>query len=118
MIQEDLKTLLGGVTECAGRVYPVFAGDKPGLPYIVYQRVSAVPDNVLDDRVIGTSKTHMQIDIYDRTYKSVRDISVEVIALLQGWATPNYLQNTQDFYEGEDVQLFRVMLDVSIQHAN
>ena len=79
MIQQQLFTLLSGATEAGTRVFPLVAPDGVPRPYIVYQRVSAISENVLSGDA-GLTNTRFQIDVYSDTYTVAAGNTYSVIA--------------------------------------
>jgi hypothetical protein len=119
-MQEQLRTLLNGATDAGTRVFPMVAQDTTG-PYIVYQRIAAVPETFLDGDV-GLIQTRMQIDVYVpmaaatiNSYARADAIARQVKALMAGWTFKNVLVLEQDLYD-PDVKIGRVSLDYSISH--
>lgn len=115
-IQTQLFSLLSGATTAGTRVYPLTGPDTPVKPYIVYQRVSASSENVLDGDS-GLTNTRMQIDVYSTTYGEADTIANQIDALMAAWALQNVSILNQDGYES-DTKLFRVTSDYSIWHAS
>jgi hypothetical protein len=114
-VQEQLFALLNGATAAADRIYPNASPDKPGRPYIVYTRISANSDNVLNGSS-GIINTRMQIDCYADSYNAVQSLAAQVDALMRGWVLQSISYPAIDQYE-PDVRLHRVILDYSIWHT-
>ena len=114
-IQTDLRALIGSLV--ADRAYPVAAPDSPVAPYLTYQRVSAVPENVLSGNggAAPLMNTRLQIDVYATTYSEAQAKAQAIKDALQGWAIQNVTNSEQDLYE-DDVKLHRVMIDISTWH--
>lgn len=112
----QLYTLLNGATAAGSQVYPMAAPDQTVAPFITYQRVSAVSENVLDGSDTNLINTRLQLDIYSATYAGAAAIFATVDSLMSsGFAQVTPLQN-QDIYESE-VDLYRVMAEYSIWHS-
>ena len=113
MIQNDvfdtLKGLVGNRCYPAGRV-----PDGAGRPFIAYQTVSEVPDNVLSGSGSKTD-SRIQVDVYADTYDAVRTAFASVKAAMLAAAFPCVLVNAIDFFE-DDADLHRVSADFSIRH--
>jgi hypothetical protein len=114
-IQTDLRALIGAIVD--ERAYPVAAPDSPVAPYLTYQRVSAVPQNVMagNGGAAPLMNTRLQIDVYAATYAEAQAKADAIKAALRGWAIQNVTNSEQDLYEG-DVKLHRVMIDISTWH--
>lgn len=113
MIQNDvfdvLKALVGNRCYPAGR-----APDNVARPFIAYQTISEVPDNVLSGT--GTkSDSRIQVDVYADTYDSARTTFAAVKAAMTGAAFPCVMVNAFDLFE-DDADLHRVSADFSIRH--
>lgn len=113
-IQTELRALLGPLV--GDRVYPVVAPESPTAPYATYQRVAAVPQNVMaGNGGESLTNTRLQIDVYATTYGEAQAKAEAIKAALRGWAVQNVTNSEQDLYES-DVKLHRVMIDISIWH--
>jgi hypothetical protein len=114
-IQTDLRALIGAIV--GDRVYPVAAPDSPVAPYATYQRVSAVPQNVMagNGGANPLINTRLQIDVYATTYGEAQDKAQAIRDALRGWGIQNVTNSEQDLYE-DDVKLHRVMIDISTWH--
>ena len=112
----QLYALLNGATAAGAKVYPLAAPDQTLAPFITYQRISAISENVLDGSAVNLVNTRLQIDIYSTTYAQAAAIFAEVDALMSsGFAQITSIQN-QDLYEGA-VDLYRVLAEYSIWHS-
>ena len=116
MIQQQIFALLSGATEAGTRVFPLVAPDGVPRPYIVYQRVSAISENVLSGDA-GLTNTRFQIDVYGDTYAQAQTVGAAVIALMAGWSVQNVNLMAQDFFE-PDTKLHRCSMDFSIWHSS
>ena len=116
MIQQQLFTLLSGSTEAGARVFPLIAPDGVPRPYIVYQRVAAVTENVLSGDA-GLTNTRIQIDTFGDTYAQAQTVAAAIIALMDGWSVQNVNLMSQDFFE-PDTKLHRCSMDFSIWHSS
>ena len=109
-------SLLSGATAAGVKVYPMAAPDQTQAPFITYQRVSAVSANVLDGSNVSLLNTHIQIDIFSKSYAQVQAIFSAVdLLLMSGFDQVISVQN-QDIYEAE-VDLYRVLAEYSIWHS-
>ncbi|SMP71967.1 DUF3168 domain-containing protein [Noviherbaspirillum suwonense] len=114
-IQSDLHALLTGIV-AADQIYPVSAR-APVQPYIVYQRVSAVPENVLAGNGGNNPliNTRLQIDVYATLYGEAQAKAQAIKDALRDWPVQNVTNSEQDFFE-DGVNLHRVMIDISTWH--
>lgn len=110
MIEQSLYSVLSSVA--SGRVYPLIAPDNVEKPYIIFQVVSAMPENTLADGV-GITNFRMQIDCYDKTYAGVKTLAESVKTAMSNASFTNLQLMGQDFFES-DVKLYRVSMDFSI----
>lgn len=113
MIQSDVFDTLKGLV--SDRCFP--AGGVPdgtARPYISYQTISEVPDNVLHG-VGSKSQSRIQVDVYADTYDAARTTFAAVKAAMVAASFPNVLVNALDLYD-DDAALFRVSGDFSIRH--
>jgi len=116
VIQQQILTLLSGATEAGTRVFPLVAPDGVSRPYIVYQRVAAVSENVLSGDA-GLINTRLQIDAFAETYAQAQTVAAAIIALMDGWSVQNVNLMSQDFFE-PDTKLHRCSMDFSIWHSS
>ena len=113
---ESLVTLLGtGNTSAGTRIFPMTAPDAVVRPYLVYQRITANDENVLNG-TSGLYNTRLQIDCYADTYAGVNALAAQVDALMVAWVIQNVSLGQQDLYE-QDVKLYRIQVDYSIWHT-
>lgn len=111
-IQESIVTALAAVA--GGRTYPNVAPDVPTTPYIVYSRVSGVPETMLD----GTApleNSRFQLDCYEKSYAALQTLVAAVKAALAAASFKNVLLLEQDLYE-QQTKMHRAVLDYSIWH--
>jgi len=120
MIQELVYTALAPLV--ASAVYPGVAPDGTLPPYIVYSRVSSVPENTLDPTQ-PIQQTRLQVDVYGATYVAAQQLAAAVTAAMLGLNTaagpPTGVSVVQvlelDQYEG-DIKYHRVIQDYSLWH--
>jgi Protein of unknown function (DUF3168) len=116
-IASRIFTLLNGATAAGAKVYPMAAPDQTQAPFITYQRVSAVSENVLDGSNVSLLNTHIQVDIFSTSYAQAQAIFSDVDLLLMGGFDQVTSVQNQDIYEAE-VDLYRVLSEYSIWHSS
>ena len=94
------------------RIYPLRAPQNPTFPFIVYQRISCVPEYGMDG-FHGLSNVTVQIDAYATSHSAVRSISSALHTVMQTATFKNILDNDMDFVE-PDLDGYRVVQDYSI----
>ena len=110
-------SLLNGATAAGAKVYPMAAPDQTQAPFITYQRVSAVSENVMDGSNLALINTRLQVDIFSTTYAQAQSIFTALdLVLMGGFPQVTSIQN-QDIYEAE-VDLYRVLAEYSIWHSS
>ena len=114
-LQAQFFTLLSNATPALDRVYPLIAPDGVARPYVVYQRVSATTQNILNG-TSGLINTRLQVDVYATSYAQAQAIAAAIDALMADWSVPNVSVLSQDFYEPQ-AKLHRVSTDYSVWHA-
>ena len=113
--QTELVALLGPL--CHQRCYPNHAPDPSQAPYVIYSRISARPQTVLDPaHNSALINTHCQLDVYANSYTAAITLSEQIKTRLTTWSLQNSLSFEQDFYEPEQA-LHRVMLEISVWHG-
>ena len=112
MMQHTLFSTLAPLV--SGRVFPNIAPHGAQTPYVVYARISSVPDNTLSDGAPATT-ARLQVDCFDTTYAAAITLAESVKAALAGSALTQTLLSEQDQFEA-DAFLHRVILDFSIWH--
>ena len=115
MIQEALYTLLAAITATGGRVYPSIAPTLPTSPFIVYDRVSAVPQNSMSETA-SLINSRVQIDVYAQTYSEAQTVAASVVTAMNGWSYQNIRLMSRDLFEFE-ARLHGVSIDFSIWHV-
>lgn len=101
----------------ADRCFPVVAPEATATPYIVYARVSAIPQNDLDQNG-GAGQlvnTRLQVNIFALSYAEGQATAAALKAALLAWSTQNTVQMEMDQYE-DDTKLHHLIIDVSIWH--
>lgn len=107
-IETSVFATLSGLA--SGGAWANAAPDQPTTPYLVFARVSGVPENTLAGDRPGLVKVRMQIDCYDLTYEGVKALAESVKTAMLAAVFRNYLDTDQDLYEF-DVKRHRVTLD-------
>ncbi|MGB2081900.1 MAG: DUF3168 domain-containing protein [Psychrobacter sp.] len=107
LANQTIHSLLGPLVD--SRIYPHIAPQGATVPYIVWQVISAQPQNTLD----GTTHhqwLRVQIDIYDTSYDKTVSLSNEVTQTLSNGINLFIHSGTQQLYEN-DTKLFRQSID-------
>lgn len=109
-----LAEMLGSLV--SSRVYPLVLPQKPTLPAITYQQISAVRVRNLPVGRAGKVRLRIQIDCWAETYAAVHALADSVKALLDATATERVLDNEFDLFESETGVdgLWRVMQEYVI----
>jgi hypothetical protein len=98
------------------RVYPMNLPQAPTLPAIAFQRISAVPDQLLGVESWRVP-IRVSLSLWATTYDGVRALTVAVEAALRGYSGNGLrlvrLLNMTDDYEPETKQ-FRVIADYRV----
>jgi hypothetical protein len=115
-MQEVLvTTLANAATEAGARIYPLTAPDNVVKPFVVYQRVASVSENVLEGSTTLVN-TRIQIDAYALTYAGAQHLASQIAAALESWDAQVISLGAQDMYE-DAVKLHRVQADYSVWHT-
>ena len=100
------------------RVYPMMLPQGPTLPAIVYQRISTVPDMLVEGP--GFAPIRMQLSMWATTFDGARTLADAVVTALHGYhggeLRLSRLINLLDDYE-PDTKLFRVIADFRVHHT-
>ena len=115
MIQEALYTLLAAITATGGRVYPVVAPALPTSPFMVYERISAIPQNSMSETA-SLINSRVQIDVYSQTYSEAQTVAAAVVTAMNGWSYQNVRLMSRDLFDFE-TRLHGVSADFSIWHV-
>lgn len=110
MITDAVYSALAGLV--SNRCYPVEALDSPIAPYIVYRRVSLVPENTLSDGVVA-KHLRLQVDYYDVGYRSCQSLAIAGQAAIAAAIPSSTLQLELDLPETE-TKLYHVMNDFNM----
>ena len=108
LANQTIHRLLGSLVD--KRIYPMIAPENTTTPYIVWQVISAQPQNTLD----GTTHhewVRVQIDIYHKNYDACVQLSHDVVATLDQNIQISIYDGTQQLYEN-DTRLFRQSIDI------
>lgn len=124
MIPEFIYETLSSDPAIAGvvgaRIYPLRAPQSTAAPYIVYSRVSQVPDLVMSGRC-NSSRARIQIDVYGRTYAEACEIRDRIDELLHGTSSGDVwrirLESSMSLYNHGD-RFYREMLDFSVLYSS
>ena len=107
------------VTALVGtRVYPMMLPQAPTFPAIVYQRISTVPDMLVEGP--GFAPIRIQLSMWATTFGGARTLADAVVTALHGYhggeLRLSRLINLLDDYE-PDTKLFRVIADFRVHHT-
>lgn len=105
---ERIYSLLANLV--GGRCYPLFVpeSEKSPPPYIVYNIISNIPDNVLDG-ITGHEWVWMQIDVYTINYDDTISLSAQVVKALNT-IQPSIYGGTTYLYDDE-AKLYRGLIE-------
>lgn len=112
---EDVKALLNPLAS-GGAHYAVDDLQSPTYPYIVFTRISSVP-NVTFAGPSNLQNTRMQVDIFSRSVQELDSICKAVDAAFAAWSVVNIPAAAQDVFEA-DVRAWRSIRDFSIWATN
>lgn len=93
----------------AGRVYPDRASSA-ALPYVVYSRVSGVPDLLIEGGA-SFDRYRVQVDCYAATKTAARALAIAVRAAIEaegyciGVNPSNFKEDTKTFSDSRDYSL-------------
>jgi hypothetical protein len=114
-IIEDLRVILDPLA-ANGAWYGVNTTEPPVYPYIVFQRISSVPNvSIAGPSVL--QNTRFQIDIYSRQISEATGIETALEAAMTAWSVTNIPLTSQDIYE-DDVRAYRISKDYSVWSVN
>jgi Protein of unknown function (DUF3168) len=93
------------------KVYPGVCTDatQPSQ-FIVYSRISTVPQNAIVGGAPGAAKVRMQVDAFARSYPAAKALADSIRGAMYAAAFRNWQDDEQDMYEA-DTKLFRVSMD-------
>ena len=122
-VDEDIYTALSSdanVTNLASsRLYPVRAPQDPLPPYVVWTRISSVPEDQHDTTTTpGLYRTTYQVSTYAKTFAEVDALLAVVrVALLTAGAVGQAAiqEARRDNYEPA-TELYRADLDITFWH--
>lgn len=107
LANQTIHSLLGPLVD--RRIYPHIAPQGATVPYIVWQVISAQPQNTLD----GTTQhqwLRVQIDVYDTSYDRSIQLSSNIVQALDDGVQLSIHAGSQQLYEN-DTKLFRQSID-------
>lgn len=84
LMRAELIASANVVALVSARIYPQIAPQGAAMPYIVYQRISSVPERVATG-TNATTETRIQFQIVDDNYDDARTLADYVKAALHGW---------------------------------
>jgi len=104
------------------RIFPVFAGENPTLPCLIYGTISAVREDELEGPMTWV-RERIQIDCFADSYTDCKTLAEAVRKALNGYSGTvsgkeifyASLDNQQDFYDDKAV-FRRISLDFIITH--
>lgn len=104
-----LYGLLGPLVD--NQIYPMVVPDSAikKTPYIVYQVISAQPQNTLSGTT-GHEWVRVQIDVYHKSYDAAVQLAHDVVHAIDSNVQLSIYDGTQQLYE-HDEQLFRQSID-------
>lgn len=83
-IEQGIITYLVSKSVAGGRVYPLILPQNAGLPAVVMQRVSSVPDYV-HEGASGLELGRFQFTVWAENYAAAKATAAAVIAALSGY---------------------------------
>jgi hypothetical protein len=94
-----------------GRAFLMLAPQGTREPYLVYQRVTQLPQNTLCGYA-RADQVHYRIDSYARTHADALANMKRVKRNLRACSDPPLVNNEQDLYE-QDTRIHRTTIDIS-----
>lgn len=97
------------------RVFPNKAPQDAAAPFVVYQLISEVPENILRGGS-SLSSSRLQVDSYGVTYLEAHAVAAAVAAVFEAFSSPSlsaWRLSTRDLFDDE-AQLHRVWADFSV----
>lgn len=91
-------------------VYPIKIKQGSEFPCITYQVVSINKENDINAGIYG-SRYRIQVDIWGRSYKEVKELSLNVVEVLNEIGAKSF--SLQDLYENE-TELYREMIEFNL----
>lgn len=123
-IDEQIYSVLTAAPAVTGlvgaRLYPVQGLQAAALPYVVWTRISTVPETQHD--TAGTPGLHRsvyQVSCYDTTFRAADALAAAVGAALLAQGALGQaasLEDRRDAYD-TDAEIYRSDLDISIWHT-
>ena len=104
------------------KIFPLFAQQGTATPYSTYRLITDERERTLNENHTGNIEEVYQIDIFDKTYSSVKTLKTSVINKLKAIARTTissvYIQdlaimNTFTMYE-DDTQIYRAMIEFKV----
>ncbi|MCK6052505.1 DUF3168 domain-containing protein [Moraxella osloensis] len=94
-----------------GRVFPMqrWEGADSANPYIIYSKVSSIPDNTMDG-FSGHEYVRVQIDIYHEDYDELDALAIQVIDAISTGIPLSEFLNRQELPD-DDTGLYRQSMD-------
>jgi hypothetical protein len=121
-IAETIYSVLSANTGLAAlvgtRIYPVSAPQSVVFPYIVYSRISNVPDMVRGEAAPIRNHTY-QVSIFAKSFSETESIGTEVFGSLDYYREGTlwmYYDNDVDLYE-EDIRVYQRAIDFIVREA-
>ena len=115
-VATKIYSALSGNTALAAlvgtRIYPVAAPQSAEMPYIVYSRISSIPDMVRGEAAPVRNHRY-QVSIFAKSHTMTEDIGAEVFESLDYYRDDNYwiyYDNDIDLYE-EDIRVHQRAID-------
>lgn len=112
-----------GISALIGaRIYPGYASQNTTVPYIVYQRISSVPINLLAADT-DITEARWQFNCYGTSYPSAVAVVEAVRTAFARYSgtvasieiLDVFIENVVDRYDDEQ-KLFQIAVDMLIQH--
>ncbi len=119
----DLKAYAGSYTGLTAlisdRLYPMMLPQEPTLPAATYLIVD--DPQTYSHSGISWRQARVQFDCYAATYLAAHNIADQVEAAINAWGTGNpaysgFQLSRRDMEESPELNRYRVMVEVSIDH--
>lgn len=116
MIEQLVVSAINTVPALSGKVFPLNAKEGVDPPFCVYVSSGATEDDSLGGW-IGSHEAAVEINVLDKTYKSMKALSEAVVIALKTirQATVYIEENQPELYEHE-IGAYRKIINLQLQY--
>ena len=88
-LEEAFKVELNGIYKLKNKVFPIMAQQEVELPFIVYDLMHSIREQVISTGADGEVEARYQFDFYAETFSELNSLKTSIISEMNTWNFAN-----------------------------